>query len=70
VKDLAEEGTAGGIGAAPIIAGTLTAAFVGFFSIKLMLKIVTERSLRGFALYVAVLGIFVLIDQFWTRLFF
>jgi undecaprenyl-diphosphatase len=70
VKDLAEGGQAGGIGAGPIIAGTLTAALVGFFAVRFMLKIVRERSLRGFAAYVAVLGALVLIDRFGTRLFF
>jgi undecaprenyl-diphosphatase len=70
VKDLAEGGQAGGIGAAPIAAGTLTAALVGFFAVKFMLKIVRERSLRGFAVYVALLGILALIDRFGTRLFF
>jgi undecaprenyl-diphosphatase len=58
------------IGVLPIAAGTLTAALVGFFSVKFMLKIVKERSLRGFAVYVAILGILVLIDQFVTHLFF
>jgi undecaprenyl-diphosphatase len=80
LKDLAEgAGTAvnpadqiapGGIGAAPIIAGTLAAAAVGFFSIRFMLKIVREGSLRGFAVYTAVLGALVLIDQFGTHVFF
>jgi undecaprenyl-diphosphatase len=70
VKDLAEGGPAGGIDTAPIIAGTLTAAVVGFFAIRFMLKIVKERSLHGFAVYVAVLGALVLIDQFGTHLFF
>jgi undecaprenyl-diphosphatase len=70
VKDLAEGGQAGGISAAPIAAGTLTAALVGFFAVKFMLKIVKERSLRGFAVYVAILGSLVLIDRFGTHLFF
>ena len=78
VKDLAEgaatSGTeavaAGGIGAAAIIAGTLSAAVVGFFAVRLMLKIVRERSLAGFAVYTAVLGGLTLIDQFGTQLVF
>jgi undecaprenyl-diphosphatase len=72
IKDLAA-GTApeaGGIGAAPIIAGTLAAGVVGFFSVQLMLKIVRTRSLAGFALYTAVLGVLVLIDRFGTHFFF
>jgi undecaprenyl-diphosphatase len=67
VKDLAEGGGAGGIGAGPLIAGTLTAAFVGFFAVKFMLKIVRERSLKGFAVYVAVLGSLALVDRFVTH---
>jgi undecaprenyl-diphosphatase len=70
VKDIA-------IGYAPqsiplllITVGTITAALVGFFAVKLMLRIVQESSLLGFALYTAILGILVLIDQFVTHLFF
>ena len=60
----------GSIGAAAVIAGTLSAAIVGFFAIRLMLKIVRERSLFGFAIYTAVLGTLIIIDQFGTRLVF
>jgi undecaprenyl-diphosphatase len=60
----AEAGTGGGgIGPAPLLAGTLAAAVVGFFSIRFMLRIVREKSLLGFALYVGLLGIVVLADQ-------
>jgi undecaprenyl-diphosphatase len=72
VKDLAEGSAAaadgGGIGAAAIIAGTVSAAIVGFFAVRLMLKIVREKSLFGFAIYTATLGLLVLIDQFGTHL--
>ncbi|MCL2762006.1 MAG: undecaprenyl-diphosphate phosphatase [Treponema sp.] len=57
-------GTSAGIGAAAIIAGTITAAIVGFFAIRLMLKIVREKSLWGFAIYTGALGLLVLADQF------
>jgi undecaprenyl-diphosphatase len=69
LKDLAG-GEASGIGAGAIAAGTLTAAIVGFFAVKFMLKIVRERSLWGFAVYVAILGALVLIDQGGTHFFF
>jgi undecaprenyl-diphosphatase len=59
-----------GISPEALIAGVLTAALVGFFSIRLMLKIVRERSLLGFALYTAILGILVLIDQLFSHIFF
>jgi len=68
LKDLAKnsEAAAGGLGTG-IIAGTLAAAIVGFFAVKLMLKIVREKSLFGFAMYTAVLGVLILIDQFVTH---
>jgi undecaprenyl-diphosphatase len=58
------------VGAAAIITGTLTAAVVGFFAVKWMLKIIREKSLYGFAIYTGVLGILVLIDQFITKIIF
>jgi undecaprenyl-diphosphatase len=57
-------------GPAPLIAGTLSAAVVGFFAIQFMLRIVAVRSLRPFALYVAILGILILGDQNFLHLFF
>ncbi|MCL1815798.1 MAG: undecaprenyl-diphosphate phosphatase [Treponema sp.] len=51
------------ISPAALIAGTLTAALVGFGAVTLMLKIVRERSLVGFAAYTALLGLLVLLDQ-------
>jgi undecaprenyl-diphosphatase len=59
-----------GIGLLPVLAGTVAAAVVGFFSIRLMLKIVRERSLFGFAMYTAILGALALVDQFATHFVF
>jgi undecaprenyl-diphosphatase len=70
LKDLGKDGTAMNIGTAPLIAGTIAAAAVGFFSIKLMLKIVREKSLLGFAIYTGILGLLVIIDRFGTNIFF
>jgi undecaprenyl-diphosphatase len=71
IKDLAEGDVAiGGIGIVPVIAGTASAALVGFFAVKFMLKIIKEKSLVGFAVYTAILGTLVLIDQFVTHLVF
>ncbi|MDR2403989.1 MAG: undecaprenyl-diphosphate phosphatase [Spirochaetaceae bacterium] len=64
------EDVSSGIGPAALMAGTLSAAVVGYFSVRIMLKIVRERSLRGFAIYVAILGILVLTDQYITHFFF
>jgi undecaprenyl-diphosphatase len=72
LKDLAgvEGAAAGGIGIGALAAGTATAAAAGFFSIRLMLKIVRERSLLGFAVYTAILGALVLADRYALHLFF
>ena len=53
-----------------IAAGTLSAALVGVFSLRIMLKIVRSRPLTGFAAYTALLGVSVLIDALVTRRFF
>jgi undecaprenyl-diphosphatase len=67
LKDVVKTGetAAGdGISIAAMIAGTVSAAIVGFFAVRLMLKIVREKSLWGFAIYTAILGVLVLVDQF------
>ena len=58
------------IGAAAIIAGTLSAAVVGYFAVRFMLKIIREKSLWGFVIYTGTLGVLVLIDQFALKLVF
>jgi undecaprenyl-diphosphatase len=75
LKDLAKDGGTGmalngGIGPGAIVAGAVSAAVVGFFAVRFMLKIVREKSLWGFAVYTAVLGTLVLIDQFGAHLVF
>ena len=75
VKDKTVETTGritvtGGIGTTAMIAGTISAAVVGFFAVRLMLKIVREKSLWGFAIYTGVLGVLVLLDQFVFKLVF
>jgi undecaprenyl-diphosphatase len=73
IKDLAETSggeAASGIGPAEIAVGTLTAAVVGFFSIRFMLKIVRERPLYAFSVYTALLGGLVLVDRFGSHFFF
>jgi undecaprenyl-diphosphatase len=63
LKDLVkgEAPEAAGIGTAAMIAGTISAAIVGFFAVRFMLKIVREKSLWGFAIYTGALGLLVLI---------
>ncbi|HEX2986006.1 MAG TPA: undecaprenyl-diphosphate phosphatase [Caproiciproducens sp.] len=49
------------IGAAPILAGVITAAVVGFLAIKLLRWMVTTDKLHVFAIYTLVLGVIVVI---------
>ena len=69
-KDLVKGGVSESLNIPAILAGTLTAAIVGFFAVKFMLKIIREKSLFGFAVYTGILGVLVLIDQFITHLVF
>ena len=48
----------------PTIIGTVFAAASGYFAVRFMLAIIKKRKLYGFAIYVAVLGIFVLLDRY------
>ncbi|MDR0910535.1 MAG: undecaprenyl-diphosphate phosphatase [Spirochaetaceae bacterium] len=76
VKDLIDEGgtafaaSESSIGIAAIVAGTVTAAIVGFFSVRFMLKIVRQHRLWGFGIYTGVLGVLVLVDRYATHFFF
>jgi len=47
----------------PTIIGTVCAAVSGFFAIKFMIALISKKKLYGFAIYVAILGILVLLDQ-------
>ena len=57
-------------GTISIIAGTLTAALVGFFAVRFMLKIIREKSLFIFAVYTGILGLAILLDQYLFGLIF
>lgn len=48
----------------PTIVGAVCAAISGYFAIRFMLALISKKRLYGFAIYVAVLGIFVLLDQY------
>jgi undecaprenyl-diphosphatase len=47
----------------PTIIGMVCAAVAGFFAVKFMIALITRKKLYGFAIYVAILGVFVLLDQ-------
>lgn len=48
----------------PAIVGTVCAAIAGYIAIKFMLSLIQRKRLYGFAVYVALLGVFVLLNQF------
>lgn len=47
----------------PVAAGMLVAGISGYFAVRFMIRLITKRSLTGFAVYTAVLGLFVILDQ-------
>ena len=55
---------------APVLAGMLAAGFSGYFAVRFMLNFFKKRSLNIFSVYVAVLGILILIDQLFFNQFF
>ena len=57
------EGKAETIGILPLVLGTLTAAVTGYIAVKWMIEIIRRGSLKGFAVYVWVLGIGTLVAQ-------
>ncbi len=69
IPDVAAEGLQGTDWGCVII-GTLAAAVSGYFAIRWMLKLITKKSLKGFAIYVAALGALVLCDQLVFNVFF
>lgn len=69
IPDAIAEGV-GGLHWTCVFAGMLTAGLVGYFAIRLMLAAIKKKKLWGFAVYTAVLGALILIDQFVTHLYF
>lgn len=70
VIEVIRDGSEVGVGFLPLIVGMLTAGISGYFAIKFMLKIFTKTSLKVFSYYVYTLGVLVLIDQLFTKIFF
>lgn len=59
------EGTAvEGVSTSAIVVGTIVSAIFGYIAVKWMLKILNQGSLKGFAIYVWILGAIVLVLQF------
>ena len=68
VPDAIQSGM-GGIHWTSLVAGMLVAGMTGYFAIKLMISAIKKKKLWGFAVYTAVLGILVIVDQYVTHLF-
>lgn len=68
VKDIVT--TPEAINWAPVIAGMLAAGISGYFAIRFMLNFFKKRSLNVFSIYLAILGILILIDQLFINKFF
>ncbi len=69
IPDALEQGV-GGLHWSCVFAGMVVAGLVGYFAIRLMLTAIKKKKLWGFALYTAVLGVLVFVDQLVTHLFF
>ena len=64
VMDVVESGVSIGSDLPAIIVGMVAAGVVGYFTIRFFMKLITRVSLNGFALYVTVLGVIVIVLQF------
>lgn len=62
-KDAIENGWIKDLAVVPTIVGIIVAAVVGYLAIRFMLKLITKVSLNWFALYVAILGVLILVLQ-------
>lgn len=70
VKDLVTGEVATSLEFWPVLVGTAVAALSSLFAIKVMLYIVRRTNLKWFALYTAVLGVLVCLDQWFFHLVF
>ncbi len=68
IPDAIETGMAG-LHWTSLAAGMLVAGMTGYFAIKLMISAIKKKKLWGFAVYTAVLGILVIVDQYATHFF-
>jgi len=61
--DVVREAHVSAVDIVPVLAGTVCAAVAGYIAVRFMLALIQKKRLYGFAIYVAVLGAFVLLDQ-------
>lgn len=60
IPDAIKEGMTGNL--LPVLAGVVVAGISGYFAVKFMIKLITKHSFRGFAIYTALLGVYVILD--------
>ncbi|MBE7057322.1 MAG: undecaprenyl-diphosphate phosphatase [Ruminococcaceae bacterium] len=53
-----------------VVAGMIAAGISGYFAVKFMVDFFKKHSTKIFSIYVAVLGLFVLVDQLFFQMFF
>ena len=70
IPDAIEQGLPADLHWTCVLAGMLVAGVTGYFAILLALSAIKKKKLWGFAIYTAILGVFVLLDQFVLHLFF
>lgn len=61
--------TLSSIGFGQILTGFLASLLFGIFSIKFMIKIIKNNTYSYFAIYLIILSIFLILNQFWLHLF-
>ena len=52
-----------------ILIGMLVAGVSGYFAIRFMLRLILKKSFRGFIVYTAVLGVFLILNEYVLHLF-
>lgn len=70
IPDAIESGGLTGIHWTTVAAGVIVAGLTGYFAVKIMIAAIKKKKLWGFAVYTAVLGTLVIVDQFATHIFF
>lgn len=70
IKDIVEIGSSETIVVSNVILGVIAAAVTGVLSLKVMISLVKKGKLWVFGIYVAVLGLLVLFDQYFSHIVF
>lgn len=68
VKDFIE--TPESFDALVVVSGMLAAGISGFFAVKFMVEFFKKRSMKGFSIYLTVIGVLVILDQLVFKVFF